>query len=79
MVSSRYKDNKNTLNNIEILTVKTSSIKGIYFYTNIYKTSLKIMEYITYIDESGNTGNDLLNSSQKIFCLASVSIPSSEM
>ena len=37
------------------------------------------MEYITYIDESGNTGNDLLNSSQKIFCLASVSIPSSEM
>ena len=30
------------------------------------------MEYKTYIDESGNTGSDLLNSSQKIFCLSSV-------
>lgn len=37
------------------------------------------MEYKTYIDESGNTGSDLLNSSQKIFCLSSVSIPSSQM
>ena len=37
------------------------------------------MEYKTYIDESGNTGSDLLNISQKIFCLSSVSIPSSQM
>lgn len=37
------------------------------------------MGYKTYIDESGNTGSDLLNSSQKIFCLSSVSIPSSQM
>lgn len=37
------------------------------------------MEYKTYIDESGNTGKDLLNYSQKIFCLSSVSVPSSQM
>ena len=37
------------------------------------------MEYKTYIDESGNTGSDLLNISQKIFCLSSVSIPSCQM
>ena len=36
------------------------------------------MEYETYIDESGNTGNDLMNNSQKFFCLSAVSIPLSQ-
>ena len=33
------------------------------------------MLYNTYIDESGNTGNNLVNSTQKYFALAAVSIP----
>ena len=36
------------------------------------------MEYETYIDVSGNTGNDLMNNSQKFFCLSAVSIPLSQ-
>lgn len=35
------------------------------------------VNYTTYIDESGNTGCDLTNKKQKIFVLASVSIPNS--
>ena len=33
------------------------------------------MLYNTYIDESGNTGNNLVDSTQKYFALAAVSIP----
>lgn len=33
------------------------------------------MEYRTYIDESGNTGDNLLDPNQKLFVLAAVSVP----
>ncbi len=36
------------------------------------------MLYNTYIDESGNTGNNLVDSAQKYFTLAAVSIPQSK-
>lgn len=36
------------------------------------------MQYNTYIDESGNTGNHLANQVQKFFTIAAVSIPQDE-
>ena len=36
------------------------------------------MQYNTYIDESGNTGNHLANQDQKFFTIAAVSIPQDE-
>lgn len=36
------------------------------------------MQYNTYIDESGNTGNNLVDREQKYFSIAAVSIPQNE-
>ena len=36
------------------------------------------MQYNTYIDESGNTGNHLANQDPKFFTIAAVSIPQDE-
>lgn len=36
------------------------------------------MQYNTYIDESGNTGNNLVDQNQKFFTIAAVSIPQNE-
>lgn len=36
-------------------------------------------QYITYIDEAGNTGDNLLDLHQPLFVLASVSVPADKL
>ena len=37
------------------------------------------MKYVTYIDEAGNTGEDIVNKSQPFFVMSAIMLPSSEI